>query len=245
MTSLISPSGGVVYHFRAWKYHSKTWRPFRESLGSWLRDHWSPPKDRPLLLIGPSAGWCLPLEFLRSYPKVIARDLDPLALWILKKRFKSPQLKISAGDGLGICDPKPGESLRVLLGDPELKDASVLFCNLWGQLYFEDSYESQLPFWKQELETLLEGRTWASFYDRVSGSLRPEINASNARSDAGLSDSEILASFYQNTNQNGAAVVELQDHATSDYFKKMPRHFLRWELEPGRYHLIEAIQSSP
>jgi hypothetical protein len=243
MGSLLSPSGGIVYHFRAWRYHSTLWRPFQLALKSWLEESWSPPLDQSLLLIGPSAGWCLPLDFLARFPKVIARDLDPLALALLKRRAKAAKIEVETQDGLGILDHPPGRSLKEWIEQPEHQGASLLFCNLWGQIYFDDTIESRLPPWKRELEQILEGRNWASFFDRLSGPVPPDIRVENQRSSHSLSDAELLKTFYASSFSPRTKPVELQDHMPGDYFENKPRNHLLWELETGRYHLIECIHS--
>lgn len=243
MRNLLSPSGGLVYHLRAWRYRQSLWAPFASSLENWLENSWNPPRNAPLLLIGSSAGWCLPLSFLKSFAMIHAVDLDPLALWLLKKRLQPQQVHTRKQEGLGILESPPGSSLMKLLQEDSLRDASVLFCNLWGQLSFEETLETALPTWAAALERALSGRRWASFFDRVSGSLPPEITPENLDSAESLADRELIARFYSNSCSDTSTPVELLDHGTADFFKTRPRRHLSWELEPGRYHLIEAIHS--
>ena len=238
---LISQSGGLLYHAKAFRYQKSIWSPFRSEVEHWLRTSWSPDRSRPLILIGSSAGWCLPLDFLREFRSIAAYDPDPFALWLLKRRLNHPGLRTHTQDALGIRNLPPAGPLRQILEDPAHQGASILFCNLWGQLHFEEGLESCIPRWRRELETLLEGRNWASFFDRVSGSEKPEITERNRSSSSSLSDTEIIARYYARTRDSARGTIELQDHGTESYFRELPRQHLNWELRPGRYHLIEAI----
>jgi hypothetical protein len=243
MSALLSQSGGLVYHFRAWRYHSTLWQPFRQELKTWLEQEWNPPKGQPLVLIGPSAGWCLPVQFLEKFPQVVAYDLDPFALFLLKKRMKGVNLSTVTSDALGVLDHPTGDSLRRLITSAPLQNASILFCNLWGQLYFDDELEKNLPAWRIELEKILAGRNWASFFDRLSGAVPPDIRSSTRDSSGSLSDAALLDTLYSASQGALQKPVELQDHSTGDYFAKNPRRHLSWELEPGRFHLIECIHA--
>ena len=64
-SGLVSPTGGLIYHWRAWRYRRSLWRPFIEPLAIWLAD-WTP-AERALLLVGPSAGYCLPAALLERF----------------------------------------------------------------------------------------------------------------------------------------------------------------------------------
>jgi hypothetical protein len=239
---LISPSGGLLYHAKAIRYHSTLWGPFRADIEHWLRFAWNPDRNRPLVLIGPSAGWCLPLAYLREFKSIRAYDPDPLALWFLKRRLKHPSLKVQVQDAIGIRTDPVGAPLRPIIEESKRDGASILFCNLWGQLYLDDGIEELLPRWRRELETLLEGQNWASFFDRVSGPLQPELTPENRWSHGSLKDSEIIERFYRKSNHGESLEIELHDHCTESFFQDLPRLHLKWELQPGRYHLIEALQ---
>ncbi len=244
MATLLSPSGGLVYHLRAWRYHQNLWQPFRQALGEWLEFNWSPPLDRPLILIGCSAGWCLPIPYLKSFTEVHAFDLDPVALWILKRRGTNLRIKTQNQDALGIEDTPTGQTLEDILKRPGLENASILFCNLWGQLYFDDTKQATLKKWQERLPEVLQGRNWASFFDRVSGPIPPDISSENCASPRSLTDEEVIKRYYQNeTMPPHSGLIELQDHMTAHYFADQPRDHFNWQLEPNRFHLIEAIHA--
>ncbi len=239
---LISESGGLLYHLKAYRYQKRLWSPFVGRLEAWLKSTWSPPRDRPLILIGSSAGWCLSAEFIGSFKEVHAYDLDPFALWLLKKRFNGTRIHTHTQDGLGVYSDPPAEALRRILANHP-HDSSVLFSNLWGQVFLDEKAESRLPFWRRRLEDILAERVWASFYDRVSGEISPRVTADNEIHPQVLKDNEIIERFYSGPESLRDAEIELMDHRTGEFFSDMPRLHLHWELQPGRHHLIEAICS--
>src|SRR5215216_4794788 len=75
--SLFTPSGGLVYHARALRHRSGLWAPFRRAVDEWLAEA-LPPADE-LILVGPSAGHCLPLERLARFRRLLVLEPDPVA----------------------------------------------------------------------------------------------------------------------------------------------------------------------
>ncbi len=247
--ALLLPSGGLRYHARALR-HRAAWTPFRARLARFLVDDWAPPPDRPLLLVGCSAGWCLPLDVVAALGAsgVVACDVDPLALWLLSRRLRpllppSTQLRTHTGDGLGVDAGRhgrrtPGAALAALLA--EHPDASVLFCNVWGQVIFDVPDPIARARWKDALPRLLHGRTWASFFDRVSGPVAPDVDDDRERSDRSLPDDALIDRFYAHAT-TPLSSFSLVDHGCEDVFVDLPRLHLAWSISPGAHHLIEAI----
>jgi hypothetical protein len=232
---LLLPSGGLRWHWRAARHFAR-WEPFRRRLADWIRSDWNPPRDQPLLLVGPSAGWCLPVDVVDEFPRVMAVDVDPLGLWLLRRRLRTP-CSARVADGLGVDDAPPAQALRRLLDDAP--DASVLFCNLWGQLIFEHGDDARAR-WASTLPAVLAGRTWASFFDRVSGPAPPRIDDGNERSARALDDDALVERFYARA-RTPLQHIALVDHGTGHLFGALPRLHLAWELGPAAHHLIEAV----
>jgi hypothetical protein len=233
------PAGGIRYHWRALRHRRRLWRGFIAPLDRWL-DAWRPPVDR-LLLVGPSAGWCLPARFLGRFARIDVLEPDPLARLLLARRFRAlaPRLRPHATDYLG---PRDGRfaiaPLERLMHD--FPDAAVLFCNLLGQVAYLDPAAAESPSfasWKAALARVLAGRAWASFHDRLSGPVAPRLAGLSALLPAGLSNDELVARFYP----TGIA-GELEDHGTADLFPALPRRYLAWQVVPARHHLIEAVR---
>src|SRR6185312_7176871 len=72
---------------RALRY-KKLWQPFCDQVERWL-DEWNPSAAR-LVLVGPSAGYTLPREFLRRFSQLIVIEPDPSAFMIFQSRFIVP-----------------------------------------------------------------------------------------------------------------------------------------------------------
>lgn len=81
----LSPSGGLTYHLRALRWRRRLWTPFRAQVAAWLAA-WQPPCSE-LLLLGPSAGYTLDPAFLSRFAAIHAVEPDPLAHWLLRRRF--------------------------------------------------------------------------------------------------------------------------------------------------------------
>jgi hypothetical protein len=242
MAGWLSPAGGVVYHLRALRFGRGLWAPFARDLAGWL-DGWSPDADA-VLLVGPSAAYCLDDRFLARFRDVLVLEPDPIARWLLRRRL----------DRLGITRVRArGDDLLVggLLGTgPDVTDLlsaeparAVLFCNVLGQVRFllsDDGFDAWATAFRDRLVPALAGRAWASFHDRVSGPLAPTLG-DEPTSAAALDDDALVARFYAHPPA-AAAAVEFLDHLTGGLWPAaLPRRYSTWEIAPGRFHLIEGV----
>jgi hypothetical protein len=238
---LTNPAGGLRYHIKALRYGERLWSPFRWSLGEWLLD-WHPP-ERTLLLVGPSGGYNLQPFVLERFERVVVLEPDPIARWLLSRRLRKvpleprPTLEFIARDHL-VHHP---ERLADLLSS--LGRCAVLFTNVLGQvrhlLEVEEAETPEFAKVRSAVRGALVGRSWASFHDRVSGRVAPTIEEP-VLSEHRLSDDELLDSAYY----EGASPIKamLFDHATEGFFPEaLPHLYLRWEIEPGVFHVIEAV----
>ncbi len=230
------------YHATALRFSRRRWHPFRESLGNWLRATVPDPSAwEGLLIFGPSGGYCLPAPWIASFRRVDGFDPDPIARWIFQKRFgRYTRVRLEGTDVLGLgeeeCSTRALE--QVLAAHPR---HLVVFSNLLGQLrcaypWIVDRPEN-FERWKGELASLLETRSWISFHDRLSGSLKPtDVTQSSVERE--LSSEELISRFYASA-QGG----ELLDHLTGEVFSGHSRFYFHWSLAPRHEHLIEAIAS--
>ncbi|MBI3556031.1 MAG: hypothetical protein HY074_07195 [Deltaproteobacteria bacterium] len=128
---LISPAGGLRYHWRALSHSKILWSPFRSAIGEWL-EGWQP-RERRLILIGPSAGYCLTPKLLARFDEIVALEPDPVARVLLPFRMKHPRLTLLSDSFF----TSPDETVR-LSGLQQMlnsyPDSAVLFCNLLGML---------------------------------------------------------------------------------------------------------------
>ena len=213
-------TGGPVWHARALVRRPTIWKNFRRDIQSWL-DEWNP-RARELLLIGPSAGWCLPESSLQRFSIVHAMDPDPLASVLF--RFMHPHLRLGEwhrGDffihGVDFLARHP--------------DAAVLFCNMLGQRRYVIRDITQVERELLDVKTIVRGREWASFHDLLSGDgdANMPMRALNAAPDQ--------ATLLSSLNLSG----EWLDHLTRDVFpRSTARHIIPWQFAKGRLHLVEA-----
>lgn len=172
---LFRPSGGIYYHLRAWRYRS-LWRHFTEQVREWLEE-WRPAKVRrgDLLLLGPSAGYTLPREWLKQYARIIAVDVDPVAPYLFQKLHPECTVEFVAENIFWRNGRLTLEPLKnIFMENPT---ADILFSNVLGQVLLEGrvSENEWLNFLK-DLRGLLEGRTWASYHDLRSRQGREVID---------------------------------------------------------------------
>jgi hypothetical protein len=237
LAALVNPAGGLRYHWRALRHHRR-WGPFTRALAGWL-DEWKPTEDA-LLLVGPSAGYCLPGPFLARFATLDVVEPDPLARALLRRRFRAlaGRMRWHPSDYL---HPAPGCPAALVR---EFPARAILFCNVLGQLpllYPAAVDAPSFAAWKAELAECLARRRWASFHDRLSGPLAPRLTGLSEPFPGPLAEVDLLRRFFPPT---GGDRVELEDHATADLFPGHARCFLAWEIRPGYFHLIEAVRDS-
>lgn len=237
--SLVSLSGGVYYHLKALRYRRTLWAPFRRHVADWLARA-LPPGDE-LVLVGPSAGHCLPLAELARFRQLFVLEPDPLARRLLCARLAHPRIAIEHRDLL--VEPLlsgQGGLPRLLEQRPR---ASVLFCDLLGQVQLELSDEQQQGFqraFRERVVPLLAGRRWASFHDRWSldRSVDEPALPTSVELDHAPTDDELGVAWF---GPAGPPVTVL-DHGTSELFPTPgPRRYFAWQLTPEALHLVEAL----
>jgi hypothetical protein len=156
---IFRPSGGLRYHWRAWRDRA-LWQPFVREIAAWLSE-WRPGGE--LLVIGPSAGYTLPSEWLLQFREIHAYDLDPLASLLWRHRpllFHRVNVFWNKGRLSFV------ELDRILNAHP---GASLLFSNVLGQVLLEgEASESEWQKYLLDLRQRLANREWASYHDRFT-----------------------------------------------------------------------------
>jgi hypothetical protein len=245
MLSFYNLSGGLPYHYKAFRYSHSLWYPFRYMVRDWLNDF--RPKSRKLLLIGPSAGYFLPDPFLTQFDEITSLDPDPLAPHLFKRRH--PDIRVNQWifeDRLahwtqGEC--KIDLFSKTLEENP---DAALLFCNVLGQLpllYAAEIKKNERSFakWQSDLSKLLKGREFASFHDLYSGKKKFLLPKPGAVILPGQQ-----ARFYFDEKQTRLKKEEtfsLTDHLTQGLFADRPRRYFVWSVTPKQHHLIECVRT--
>lgn len=240
LAALVNPAGGLRYHWRALRHRRRLWAGFTGPLAGWLAA-WEP-APRALVLVGPSAGYCLPEAFLARFAAIHLLEPDPLARWLFARRFPGlgARLASRATDyfrpAAGVFPP-PAALVR------DFPDEAILFCNLLGQLHVLHPAAAEGPAfaaWKADLDGVLAGRAWASFHDRLSGPLAPRPADPGEPVAPPYTDAALVRRFYA---PGPSEPVELVDHGTADLFPGRARRYFAWEITPGYFHLIEAVRS--
>jgi hypothetical protein len=239
----LNEAGGLRYHWRGFRYANTLWQKFRWELAEWLYD-WQPP-ERKLVVVGASAGWCVQPLFYERFSEVLCLEPDPVAHFLFRRRLARaplesvPRLRFERRDHL-LGDPNA--LLRLL--DAE-GDAALLFTNIVGQLRVllraDDAGDARLAALRSVIARATRGRSWASFHDRVSGQVEPELSAM-VRTEARLTDAELVRRFFPaQAHASGPSEVELLDHLTGGFFPPdRPHAYFSWPLLPGWFHVIEA-----
>ena len=213
-------TGGPIWHLRAMWRRSHLWKPFRSNIDNFLNS-W-PVRERELLLIGPSAGWCLPEKFLRGFSIIHAMDPDPFAALLF--RLHHPHARI----GVWHRDDFFVEGDAFLDRHPS---AAVLFCNVLGQRRYVNRDIASAEEEMRQIKSRLRGRNWASFHDLLSGKgeASPEVKELKTTLDQ--------ATLLSSLDLSG----EWLDHLTADVFNRsQPRQIIPWQFAQGRVHLVEA-----
>ncbi|HEX6278060.1 MAG TPA: hypothetical protein VFZ53_33680 [Polyangiaceae bacterium] len=243
----LNPAGGLRYHARGFRYAKTLWYGFRFALAEWLYE-WKPPEKR-LLLVGPSAGYCFQPFFFERFEEVLCLEPDPVARHLFAFRLRRaplesrPRLRFESDDLL-LDDPERFRARLEAEGD-----IAVLFSNIVGQfrvlLEARTGDDARLARLRSLLLPALGERSYASFHDRVSGTLEPLLDGSMTF-DRRLTDRELVEQFYPGHDEPDALVradgsAPLLDHLTGDFFPATrPHAYFSWQLMPGIHHLIEG-----
>jgi hypothetical protein len=226
------------------------WAPFRWHLGEWLYG-WDPPEPK-LVVVGPSAGWCIQPFFFERFEEVLCLEPDSIAHFLFRRRLerapldRRPKLRFEASDHL-LADP--GRLLGLLEREGP---TALLFSNVIGQIrvLLGNQSEEDEPFRavRAGVRSALSGRSWASFHDRVSGKPEPAL-AGAFTNEQRLDDAEIIELFYPVLEGSRARAIEaggrgdLLDHLTAGFFPaELPHTYFSWQLLPGLFHLVEATR---
>lgn len=240
-------AGGWRYHLNAWQHRQTLWAPYTAEVAE-IFAVWAP-DCRELAVVGPSAGYHLPAEFLQRFQTVWAIEPDPLARWMLRRRFGQVAWRMVRDDyftphgKLGWTD-----NLARLFSD--FDGCALLFANFLGQLVAlyplavarEQADGSLQPtsvfgHYLKALNGHLHGRQWCSLHDRLSSPLPPAapLPMDLPRS---LATAELAAAVWP----PGAAMT---DHLTGQIGADLPRKLLCWQRKPHMHHLIEAVWQGP
>ncbi len=228
--NFLNSTGGLIYHIRAKRYTS-LWSAHRSAVQSFL-ENWLIDSDE-ILLIGPSGGYSLPLSWLRSFKRIIAIEPDPLARMIFQSRtgLRPEYLKLK----LDLENP-----------DPVIQSfdraVPILFCNILGQLPVKNEYLAI-----KNLNTLLEGRSYASYHDVLSGK-GIQVRVPTQSNSKKKSVNELRAWIKPEDSLVTREKIELNQHQAYDWFQQAVTNtfeqkftYWEWAITPSQTQLIEGV----
>ncbi|MCB9025555.1 MAG: hypothetical protein H6625_04490 [Bdellovibrionaceae bacterium] len=234
LKDIINPAGGIYYHLNAAKYRSKLWKPFIQSIKTFL-DQWAP-KSPNLVILGGSGGYCLNSDFLNQFKEVVLIDPDPLAGWVFQFRFKK-KIKTIKRNYL------KNNKLQIQELVDDFPNHAFLFSNFLGQLpYLIKIDENKVIDLKESLQQSLSTFEWASFHDLLSFHFSkshpklcwPLILQSKNNSEA--------IHYLRQQNQLRPTDIQVVDHCTEGLFpENSNKQKLYWKRTPYSYHIIEVV----
>lgn len=222
---LFHPSGGLIYHVRAWRWRHRLWTPFHAQVRTWLAA-WQPPAGH-LVLVGPSGGYALDSPFLARFRRLTVLEPDGLARALLQRRFPGIAFDFANTENLTRRD-----GFQWLAR--QYPDAAFLFCNLLGQEPAGQEAGFDRGAWLAGLEPALAGRSWASWHDLASTQRPPDRPAP-----LGLDRAESLEALLPHFWLGGELAIH--DHGCAGLAPGAPRQYALWKLRPDHYHLVEWL----
>lgn len=218
-------SGGLNWHLRAFGRRKVLWQPFRAVLAQFL-DQWQPDTSH-LILVGPSAGWCLPDGWLNRFHHITAIDPDPWAPFLFRRLHPKARLdEWVKGDVFALAP-------TLLAQHPQ---AAILFCNLLGQLIFTGLTAAEVTNRLSALKQDLAARPWASFHEIMSS--ETTLAPSALALDQAVAQRAIL-------EQMGLSGEWLDHEAGGVLPADRPRLIAPWRFAPSRLHLVEMGIGGP
>ncbi len=234
---LFRPSGGVIFHLRAWR-QQRLWQPFNVAIAQWL-ESWEVPREE-LILVGPSGGYTLPQNWLRSFRQIHAYDTDPLAAWMFGKRHPFARAKFHRTDVFWKEGRLSLSPLKKML--KEHPKASVAFCNLLGQLPLEGEFnEHQWEIYLNELRLLMKDRHWASYHDLATIEPLPLDRHQIVLNEYANSDGKDLKRALGGMRKKNVMITDhlMRGRWTADLEKRL----FAWSLTPKSLHVIEGVRA--
>lgn len=238
-------AGGLPYHVQAWRFRRRLWGPYRAQVAAVLAE-WAPPQTE-LVIVGPSAGWNLPPAFLARFAAVTAVEPDPLATWLLRRRFPGVHWQIDSDDYFTPAGPRPWrENLDRLFA--RYPTEALLFSGFLGQLVglYPDAVATEGPSgacetaafgrWKAHLRAHLLSRSYCTLHDRWVSAAPPLLPGPLALTAAGTVDADGPPPLALWAQQEPAV-----DPFTAGLTPQAPQRLLVWQRLPRRWHVMAAV----
>ena len=237
-------TGGFFWHWQAWRSQAN-WRPTVEALEAWLQLQTKEKSSISLVIIGASAGWMMPTNWLCQFKEVHTFDIDPLAAPLF--RWRHGQNLRRSGTALTCHTQNALSDLPSLLRDHS--KACIFFDNVLGQLRFTDSEVQSTEKYISQIVKCLKGREWGSVHDRMSGpvskvlKLDPGTNGTHGtngllpETSGHLDKSDEAQKWLSQINAQSPWLDHLTDHV---FDKTTAVHNFAWAFKPNYRHWLQA-----
>ena len=237
-------TGGFFWHWQAWRFQAN-WRPTVEALEAWLQLQTKEKSSNSLVIIGASAGWMMPTNWLCQFKEVHTFDIDPLAAPLF--RWRHGQNLRRSGTALTCHTQNALSDLPSLLRDHS--KACIFFDNVLGQLRFTDSEVQSTEKNISQIVKCLKGREWGSVHDRMSGpvskvlKLDPGTNGTHGtngllpETSGHLDKSDEAQKWLSQINAQSPWLDHLTDHV---FDKTTAVHNFAWAFKPNYRHWLQA-----
>jgi hypothetical protein len=226
-------TGGLSWHLTAW--HAQTrWQTTVNHLDAFLCD--VTPHAQHLLLIGASAGWMMPQNWLARFERIDAYDIDPIAAqlfnWRHGRHLKQHGVHVTyhRQDALA-------ELPTLLRQHPR---ACVWFDNVLGQHRFRIADLARAEKDLGALKVQLLDRSWGSVHDLFSGPTLGQTPIIDIPTRVLQSGAQVTASAQVLLSSVGAT-GEWRDHLTQDVFPTgTTTHLIPWAFQRDDWHWLQA-----
>jgi len=231
-------TGGLFWHWQAWRSQA-AWKPTVEALEVWLKLQTKDTRSDALLIIGASAGWMMPIDWLSQFKEVHTFDIDPLAAPLFKWRHGK---KLRQNGTTLTCHTQNALSdLPSLLG--KYPHACLFFDNVLGQLRFTKSDVESVEKNISQLVNCMRGREWGSVHDRMSGPVNIALNLGSGinglwpETSGHLDKTDEAQMWLSRINAQSPWL----DHLTGHVFeKKTAVNNFAWAFKPAYWHWLQA-----
>ena len=237
-------TGGFFWHWQAWRSQAH-WLPTVEALEAWLQLQTKEKSSNSLVIIGASAGWMMPTNWLCQFKEVHTFDIDPLAAPLF--RWRHGQNLRRSGTALTCHTQNALSDLPSLLRDHS--KACIFFDNVLGQLRFTDSEVQSTEKHISQIVKCLKGREWGSVHDRMSGPVSKVLKlGSGANGTHGthglwpetsghLDKSDEAQKWLSQINAQSPWLDHLTDHV---FNKTTAVHNFACAFKPNYWHWLQA-----
>ena len=234
-------TGGLNWHVHAYATRSQ-WLGTIAEMDRFLQR--IRPNTKELVLIGASAGWMMPPNWLARFDRIDAYDIDPLAAHLF--RWRHGQSLRAQGIELVMHRQDALTSLPELL--QRHPQACLWFDNLLGQHRYRVRDEVRAEQEIAALKHQLHGRSWGSVHDLYSGPTQDMAWAVRIKSLTrdGVDASQLDNQQAQALLQDVGAKDVWSDHLSTQVFPPgTATTLIPWPFKDQHCHWLQAGWVAP